>query len=615
MPRNVSKVSKNFILTPVGDNLAVSSTNEDLNTRNVCIIYKNETLVINGPEVDEDLGREYGILTPTLLEPNFFFRETADTENNNVGSLIEVFEYFEGEFFIVNEYHLSFRRVKLLNRRFLLRTGPAPNHEKAFYVYDLYNKEVIYTYIFNHALRFLVQDDVAYIFYHNGSGYEINMVFVFINGIPTLIKDHPLSGFVAVACDRTPGNNRFLFERDDELYTCSVDNEDVIWKPCEKIMHRESMNDVAIILDVFVPHPFDSDDFPHIYCKARNFLLLDGNVYNVHYDYDSFVTTFFQVFKHYSDCLFILNKNTAPMPQDRFSVLQQEFPVIVDYYKHSLGICSPSSAFADQKLQRAFEFYNIDERQWHVGYVTMDQSMCRLFVNEKMTTSFPKLDDAQRITVVFNSRHYAVSYRRQRDFGVIVNGQTLGKHRVRYVQIVGDVCWILNGSDLSMNVLDSETGAIVDSKEHQLDIRVRDHVHNPYCPEEIFFKGLNRSIIVKYSEHSDDFRVFEVDHSDNNACFIDVGVLLYGKSVYIFDNEELIRRKMRATKGPLYTPEPGVVVEHRWSKGLEVFIRIIKFEDGKLRGKTEFVSMIDVLSNYDISSVFSSFGGFRRRVR
>ncbi|KAL0232076.1 hypothetical protein PCE1_003072 [Barthelona sp. PCE] len=624
MPHVRPWVTENFIFTNFHEIVIISSTNEVFNNRKLHLIDIYKELVFQGPPVpplynDIVQSEKFDMLKPTLLEPTIFYR-TMHLGTDR--SITELFEFSEGEFIFVNQFDLPFSfEGFLLDKNYLVcqRKG---NYKTVIEIVELRSSNIVFLKVCeSEVVEFVEQYGCAYMVF--GDHYSNIMLFSYTDeGVPQLIHDHPFQNVKIRALDRTPGYNRIVVEENEELCTCSVDENGVLSFHQEKYCFTKWNCRIEFInfLDIIIPHPRDRVHCHSTYCEYWDFVMLDNQVHCTVYDSVTGFTTFHRIFKRDMKCLFLLGIDTLPFLNinQRTSTSFRNFPLCFDWVNNSICLFHPSSAMEGSTLHSVHRFYDINSQKWCIGYVVEEEGDC-IIIKPKKTVRFKNPKGIEYYNVSFNNKHHAITFKLRQGWFFKVNELSLNRNDIQSMTVVGNHVWFVIGFRIiAIYILDEETSVV----NKEIEVEVGDMVvylsPNPYCKDECFIGCHNRCFIAKYDREEEMLKKYEIVLNDShNLCFIDQGMVVYGNKLYGFDEdgisntwnialeEEILQKKM-------ISPNPGFVAwfEYINSFNLKMHTMTHNHDLTGLVIDSKNLNVIEFLANCNVDSVLSSFGSF-----
>ncbi|KAL0234342.1 hypothetical protein PCE1_001378 [Barthelona sp. PCE] len=585
--------------------LVVASSNDDLNTKSMCnIVLNHNQTVLNPPmEVVQNSSEKYSILKPTLLELSIFFRKLHISEHE---SIIELFELnYEGYFIFLERYHLPFHfSGYLLNEKFILATFKVDNVITSIEIRNLENiSEVVCSRVFSEEdsicyVDYLVQNDIAYLIYVHFRSSKTNFKLekiAFKNHTPYFVQNHPLKDTKVYALDRTPGNNSFITYKNGKSYNNG--------KICS---HMDAGDQIAYVFDVLVRN-----------AKRWNFVLLNGEVYITSYDAKTGHSAFKAIKKSCKNYMFILN-DIIPFVQletSRFYDFER-LPVFFDVLNNSMTFLKPSTT-NNSYFYDKYRFYDDTAQEWCTGFVTEEKNGFMMYA-ESEVLSFQKPENNVHYKISFNKLHYAAVYTWKGQTHCLINGWMFVKDSIHDLCIVGNSLWFVSNNTVLIMFKFDRSGIVIKAKEQIFSKKIR-VVHNPYCEHECWVFSNNDCFFVRYEPDTDCFKFLKDNFKQGIPCFIDQSMIFCKDRVYEFDNNEVIGRwSMPNIKSNIYSPKPGVFVDFSVKKEeliMEFSIYSFDYYDYCFKEEKRVVSAVEFLSSCEISSIFSSFGHFKQKMK
>ncbi|KAL0234632.1 hypothetical protein PCE1_001668 [Barthelona sp. PCE] len=550
----------------------------------------------------------HSILKPTLIEPTIFYRSSYRSRDERWK--LELFEFCEGEFTFVRHVILPFKiHGVMLNGRFFV--GIVREEDSwAHIIWDLDQERIVMRPSIDCTnIQYVSHDGVAYVIHGADRAVKTFMV----DEGEEIPVHCVLQNYSVYAMDHTPGCTRFITAENDTLFSCRIDkNSELIRTPFNGNVEKGDI--IARVLDVIVPQPTIRSRFPDVVCEHWNFVCIDDEVYCSEYDGATGVTNFYRMDKHDVQCMFMLDEYSTPLSEIRAASFR-DFPVHLDMYNNSAALihCSPDSCFEGHVFHSMCRFYSSDTKKWDIAFATETKHSCYIYNDDgSIAATIDKpLDDTYCAEISFCGNSGAIFIRNDDDETILVlNGSRITcKDRVKYLRIVGNYVWYMDGGHLVMHILNA-AGEVVKTVEKWMG-NIKRLVANPYCPQEC----CAQCYIVRYDEQDEDLKCYEFDYYRRsvNPCFIDTGILAYGNKVFEFDTSGIKKQRgVQLVNCYLQSPKPGVLVGYMNLKDFQVNKSILVFESSEteLCVKTDTVSILEFLGDCDISTIFSSFAGF-----
>ncbi|KAL0232361.1 hypothetical protein PCE1_002702 [Barthelona sp. PCE] len=621
MPRAIHRVAKNFTVIPFKDKI-IFSHHDEMSNRQICVVDANKHQVISGPGTERSQNVVVnattvtaGMLKPTLLEPTVFYRIVYDFSDEGDSTMLELYEFVDSEFVLLKsmflDYYFEAPYIRLLDRRFLLFRRVSRSKDVSLQIYELFEENyglVSTTHLDHFAIDYIVQDGIVFVLLYSGGDYDQIMKFSFDDGIPYVIEVDALKDVQVYCLDRTPGNSHIIIEQGVELFTFVVEDDTLRITPLGyDIPHRQFL-EVVNVKGVLVP--LYDDLCPDVICTRWSFVELNGELHCTEYNSVSGCSSFFQIFKKFFNCLFVLDDlfkyYCSNMSRVNFI---QEYPIIFDFFNHSISIWNPSSKdFENCILYSVSRYYDLETGQWTMRHVTRCNTIVYLFINGTEVRSIES-DESSEISVHFNHHHHLLCYCRERKY--FVNNHYMSE--LNHASLFGNNVWGIDGfGGLVVHKLCHETGEVISSKQLYFEYEYESKIHNPYFPEECIYIGEEKSFFVRYNEQDGDFKVLEVEYDiEPDAIFVDKGLLVCHKKILQFDNDGVIYVEISPMGKTLYTPKQGVAIGETFVEDLQVKLDILTFKDNcNYDIETKNMDIAEFLNGCSISSMFTSFSGY-----
>ncbi|KAL0238721.1 hypothetical protein PCE1_004413 [Barthelona sp. PCE] len=628
-----TRATNNFKFMSVGENekkILVSAIDDNMNTKSFCIVDKDENIAVCGPRSHNIslLQRLFsflrytlcGRLTPTLIEPNVFFR----TSYRNSTTMMEIFEFKKGEFLFLFQFNLPFRfRGYMLNRKFMIKTEKL-NNQCRIEIFNVENFLICScTFDCEKTLRFIPQNNIVCAVSNDTHSFKINAVISFEEEIPVFDDNHPLKGVDDICVlDITLGANKFIYRINNELFKYPIDHTNTIIStpfdsPFPNIMDG---SEIIRVFDAVRMNNYSYNRYANGFLKEwSNFTLLDNEIYTTEYDHQSGITNFYKMHRLDVMYMFTISSKTVQISQTQYFNSLFRFPIILDLFNNSVTLLHPSSAFENQVLRKISTFYDCNDGKWKNAFFIDEDNYCKFYINNSYSNSFLRPNEMTSYDPLFNNNHFASVHTNGKEHHIYCNNQYVEGTDFHHIKLVNNIIWSVIGEDnLTTHVLDQESGRIVASNTYVLNGVVNTLVVNPYYQQECFiqyntdknfhnnlFSTKDTIFCVIVCLNEDLYSFIEVDYVEGaKACFIDQGLLVYGEKIYRFDDNQIKNIWNCNIQGELYSPRPGIAVGLTDLKDFNVEMCVTRFNDGNLNETFEIVNVLDFLSKCEYHVFF-----------
>ncbi|KAL0229777.1 hypothetical protein PCE1_003341 [Barthelona sp. PCE] len=641
MPRIKAIVSQGLSITRLNENLVLVSTDETANNRKLCFIDREVHTLIRDPPIDESLPpniEEFSMLKPTLLEP-FIFHRTSRLPSKD--SVVELFIFSNGVFTFLNRYFLTVDLYKFpdcffLNRRFVLHMKVQEVKQKnilscleywkpkvSLLIDDIETDSNVFRVTLRQSYKRLhcfVQDGVPYTLFEGDN--MISFMIKFHNNIPQLISNIPLQLCQNVyALDLSLGNNHAIFEECGELYQISTVKKKFVTiylKNLQKMSIPRGSKFVQIFNTV-ITSPDSPSESRLTFSSDWYYVLLDGEIYCTVYDRRTGRTNFYQVRKQEYKCMFLLGISNVPLTYSINMTMLKEFPIIPDYYNNSAILLTPSPDYKDHTLFNIVRFFDLAAEQWRIIFVTINYDTFFFYIGG--IEVYRHVEQLISPKIEYNGKHCVVGYNHNctpESKMVTVNGREYIIDAYISHKLVGNCIFLVNQKKkVTMFILDEHTGRITTGVEHIIKDGIEDYelVANPYACDEYECVVFTRYSCYIFRFDPEEFLLdtFQIPSNYNaRACFIDIGVLIFGKNIYHYDANGIFETFPISPRAELHSPKRGIAVAYIYINTYVIEMNILQFDSNEKRyiNKCNRFNVIDFLSSCDITYLFSSFDSF-----
>ncbi|KAL0230623.1 hypothetical protein PCE1_004180 [Barthelona sp. PCE] len=627
MPRSISRHSEKFSFSCYADNILVRSTDERLNTVELCFIDKHMEGAVQSSPVNPCWIKSYVSyrLRPTLLEGEVFYRTLYI---NSETIKIELFQFMERNFILVENFIVprsesySSEGV-MINSRLWMRICFGDSIDLVDLKQD--QKTVLSMPLPQVTSRsstysFFVQDEVAYLV--DWAEKKILQYLLIIDNLPFLIKKHPLKDVIFFAIDRTPGDNRFIIEQNGHYCYCKVEDDNVIYynvtasvlQACNKRYRNSFLSNFTLeIVRVYGSTVINPDQVTHygeIFCENWNFVSIAGELFCTEYDSFTGSSTFYPVFKHQVKGLFAVHSkligNCAFTP-----------PIHFDFYNGTCTMLISSLLFENCTLMDYRREYDIRKKKWCNLYLVVEDFKTYNMYTDDLDLLF-QLECYPCDDIMFNKDHLLYT----NNLSTYINARRLND--VDNAIISGNFLWYSNYQTINILFLCKETGCLKFCS-HTLEGRIESLTVNPFANEEIFVEtvriGICLPFFFRYKVEDNKLiicRDMEVFTEYNvRKCFIDKSVFIYKNIIHAFKTsnvDTIISQTLELELGSLNTknvcrchsPAPGVFVMQYSLDAFNVRMHIYTFDNFEIEHEQRDINIIEFLMTSEITT-FEAF--------